>query len=448
MNKLEELRKLFKEKIERLKAIRALKTEALTSKIRAERDALLAETEQLNEDIKAERKMIETEDRLNDNTDPNPGTGSLTEGDGYSSDGGNARGYKVRSARDKKDFRSLFGKQTQNNYRWEDQDQDFFRSVFAGRFHPGLTTRSMNIGIASDGGFLIPVETAEQIHNVSLENEIVMPHAMVCPMETNDKKLPGLNIGNHSNNLFGGFEASYKAEAGTLDEKNPKARLINLACKKLTGFLRLSRELFDDLPGGGQQIANICGKGLSWYRDRAFLKGSGAGEPLGILNSPCLLSVAKETGQNDSTIIYENLIKMMSRMFAGSFKNSVWVAHQTCIPQLLTLSIAIGTGGTHIPVMTKNKNGQFEILTRPVIFTEKTEPLGTKGDILLADFSQYAIGLREEMRLDFSPHVYFTTDELAARLIERHDGMPLWGEALTLEDGSTTVSPFVTLADR
>jgi hypothetical protein len=40
------------------------------------------------------------------------------------------------------------------------------------------------------------------------------------------------------------------------------------------------------------------------------------------------------------------------------------------------------------------------------------------------------------------------TDEIYARLIERHDGEPLWDSPLTLEDGTTTVSPFVALAER
>ena len=93
-------------------------------------------------------------------------------------------------------------------------------------------------------------------------------------------------------------------------------------------------------------------------------------------------------------------------------------------------------------------NGQFKILTRPVIFTEKTEPIGDQGDIVLADLSQYVVGLRQGMRFDVSPHLYFKTDELAARLIERHDGQCLWGEALTLADSTTTVSPFITLAER
>jgi HK97 family phage major capsid protein len=88
------------------------------------------------------------------------------------------------------------------------------------------------------------------------------------------------------------------------------------------------------------------------------------------------------------------------------------------------------------------------MLTRPVIFTEKAEPLGTKGDIMLCDFNQSVIGLRAEMRFDTSQHLYFSTDEFAARLIERHDGQPLWNDALRLADGSTTVSPFVILAER
>ena len=195
------------------------------------------------------------------------------------------------------------------------------------------------------------------------------------------------------------------------------------------------------------QIETLCGKGLSWYRDKAFLKGTGAGEPLGILNADCTIEVDKESGQANDTILYENLTAMMSRMFAGSFQNSVWVCHQSTIPQLLTLSLAVGTGGDHIPVM-KESNGQFSILTRPVIFTEKTAVLGDRGDIMLCDFSQYIIGLREGMRFDTSIHVHFETDELLSRIIERHDGQPLWDEALTLEDGSTTVSPFVVLGAR
>jgi HK97 family phage major capsid protein len=363
--------------------------------------------------------------------------GSITRGSG--------KPYALRGPHDAKDYRSLFG--STGGAPWTDKESSFFQAVFSGRHHPGLIRNAMTETIPSDGGYLVPTQQAEKIHAVSLENELVMPRCFVQPMTTNEFKLPGLEVGDHSSNLYGGFTASYVDEAGTINEHSPKTRSMTLNAKKLTGLLRFSNELAQDIPGGENQVIQICGKGLSWYRDKAFLKGTGAGEPLGILNAGCLIEVDKETGQAADTVTYGNLTKMMAGMFAGSFANSVWVCHQTTIPQLLTLSLAIGTGGDAIPVM-KESNGQFSILTRPVLFTEKTEPLGNKGDIMLVDFSQYVVGLRQGMRFDLSIHAHFQTDELLARLIERHDGQPLWGEALTLADGSARVSPFVALGAR
>lgn len=358
---------------------------------------------------------------------------------------GSGNGYELRSPGQAKDWNSVFG--SQGGYVWPDKDCNFFSAVFSGRHHPGLTLRSMTETVPADGGFLIPSQTAAQIHQVSLENEIVSPGAFLQGMVSNEIKIPAMAIGSHASALMGGFTASYTSETGSIDEHSPKTRNMTLTAKKLTGMLRFSSELSADVPGGFDQIVQICGKGLSWYRDLYFLKGTGAGEPLGILKAPCLVTVPKETGQKKETIIYENIIKMMSRIFAGSFKNSIWICHQTCIPQLLSLSLSVGLGGAAIPVMSET-NGKFTMLTRPVLFTEKTETLGTQGDILLADLSQYCIGLRNEMRFDTSIHVHFETDELLSRIIERHDGQPLWNEALTLADGGTTVSPFVVLADR
>lgn len=355
------------------------------------------------------------------------------------------KGYALCSPADKKDHATLYG--MNDSYHWKDKSINFFDAVFSGRHHPDLIKAAMTETVPSDGGFLVPTEYASKIHNVALENEIIMPRCFVQPMKSNEIKIPAMNIGNHSTNLYGGFTASYVAEAGTITEHDPKVRSMALNAKKLTGMLRFSSELAADIPGGEKQIIDICGKGLAWYRDRAFLKGTGAGEPLGILNAGCTIEVAAESGQKTDTIVYENLTKMVGRLHPACFNNSVWIIQVSAIPQLLGLSQAVGTGGSAYPVLSET-NGEWKILTRPVIFTEKTEKLGDKGDVILADLSQYVVGLRSEMRFDMSAHVHFATDELLARLIERHDGQPLWDSALTLEDGTNTVSPFVTLAAR
>jgi len=141
--------------------------------------------------------------------------------------------YELRTSRDKKDFRSLYGFNG-SEYRWTDEESNFFQALFSGRYHPGLVKRALNESVPSDGGFLLPSELTEKIHNVSLENELVMPMAFVQPMKSNTIDIPAVEIGDHSANLFGGFTASYKAEAATLGEANPKFRQMSLAAKKLT----------------------------------------------------------------------------------------------------------------------------------------------------------------------------------------------------------------------
>ena len=143
---------------------------------------------------------------------------------------GGARGYALLGPKDKKDFRSLYG--AEDGYRWPGKDGDsFFSAVFSGRHDPRLIRAGMTETVPSDGGFLVPTQYAEKIHAVSLENEIIMPRCFVQPMKSNDIKIPAMNVGNHSSNLYGGFTASYTAEAGTINEADPKVRSMNLNAK-------------------------------------------------------------------------------------------------------------------------------------------------------------------------------------------------------------------------
>ena len=164
----------------------------------------------------------------------------------------------MRAHNETKSYRDLFGAQVDNR-EWTDESISFYGAVLGGRHHPALQ-RAMNEGTPSDGGFAVPVEYARKIHEVSLENEVVMPRATVVPMLSNELNLPAFSIGDHSSNLFGGFVAYYKSERGTLTEADPKTRSMQLNAQKLTGLVRGSNELASDMTGGVDAIQNICGK--------------------------------------------------------------------------------------------------------------------------------------------------------------------------------------------
>jgi HK97 family phage major capsid protein len=81
----------------------------------------------------------------------------------------------------------------------------------------------------------------------------------------------------------------------------------------------------------------------------------------------------------------------------------------------------------------------------PIVFTGKTPVLGSTGDLMLIDFSYYLIKEGSGPYIASSEHVYFTTNRTVVKCFTMIDGQPWVKTPLTLEDGSTTVSPYVVL---
>ena len=73
--------------------------------------------------------------------------------------------------------------------------------------------------------------------------------------------------------------------------------------------------------------------------------------------------------------------------------------------------------------------------------------MGNAGDILLADFSQYSMGLRREIAVEKSIHPGVASDTSYYRGIMRADGQGRWSSPLTPKNGDT-LSWCVTLAER
>jgi len=325
-------------------------------------------------------------------------------------------------------------------------DHEFYSAVASGRHHPSLK-RAMGEDTGSLGGYSVPEPTAARILDSALESEIVRPNARVVSMTSASLKLPAWDDTDRAaDGLYGGISAHWEGEHDTLTSDDAKLRQVQLTARKLAFLGTVSSELAEDSPSFSGDFQAALSTAAAFHMDQAFLNGDGVGKPLGILQSNCLVSVAKETSQTADTIVYRNLKKIFARMLPASRTRATWIASNTAIPELLELHASDATTGTHVQVL-KESNGQFTIFGRPVIFTEKVPVLGDQGDIVFADLTQYSIGMRAGISLAVSPHVRFTTDELSFRLRVRVDGQPLLASAITPSNGDT-LSPFVTLAAR
>ena len=133
----------------------------------------------------------------------------------------------------------------------------------------------------------------------------------------------------------------------------------------------------------------------------------------------------------------------------------MWVVSPSALAQLFVMSQLVknvaateDVGGFQPGFFAVLPDGKFSLCGRPLIVSDRCAALGTVGDVMLVDLSQYLIGLRQAATLDVDRSIGFKESEVWLRLNCRIDGQPLQASAITPRVGSATLSPFVTLATR
>jgi HK97 family phage major capsid protein len=307
--------------------------------------------------------------------------------------------------------------------------------------------------VLADGGFLVQQDFANEILARAYDTGVLASRVrrMSISSNSNGMKIPAVDEVSRANgSRWGGIQAYWEGEADAYTASKPKFKMMELVLKKLTGLYYATDEVLADASVLESVVSQGFAEEFGFKLDDAILNGDGAGKPLGILSSPSLVTVAKEGSQTAATINVNNLAKMRSRLYGRSRQNAVWLMNQDIEPQLLTLSISVGNNAFPVYLQGGTVAGeQYDTLFgRPTFPVEQCATLGTAGDILLVDPSQYLLIDKGQMQRAVSVHVRFLHDEQVFKFTYRVDGQPIWSSALTPFKGSTTQSPFVALAPR
>lgn len=311
----------------------------------------------------------------------------------------------------------------------------------------------MSESVPSDGGFAVQMDYASEIKTRMFSTGQILPRLTRFPISarSNAITIPASADDTESAGVYGGILAYWLGEAGSKQASHPKLRALELKLKKMAVIVPTTDELMDDavaLEAFVRQGSNIA---LVREAEKQVIRGVGAGQPLGILNSGCLVTVSAEVGQLADTVVYENIVNMWSRMYADSRANAVWLINQSIEPQLFTMGITVGVGGSpvYMPPGGASAAPYGTLFGRPVIPSNYCSKLGDVGDIILADFSEYIWIEKGGIQEATSIHYAFTTDETYYRFVMRCDGQPAWAKVFTPEQATTaTQSPFVTLEAR
>ncbi len=306
--------------------------------------------------------------------------------------------------------------------------------------------------VGSDGGFLVQSDQSQALWERAWQTGQLFPK---CAQQNigpqfNGVKIPAVDETSRANgSRWGGIRAYWAAEGGTTTATKPKFNLIELSLKKLFAVIYASDELNADAAAFESFLMRTLPLEIGFNLDTAIIEGTGAGTPLGVLNAPATVSVAKET-QAAKTIVFENIVNMWSRLWSGARNDVLWLINQDVEPQLFGMTKAVGTGGVpvYLPAGGLSEKPYSTLFGRPVFPMEQCATLGTVGDIVLFSPSAYITLSKGGLQQASSMHVQFLTDEMTYRWVYRTDGQPLWRSALTPFKGTNTQSPFITLATR
>lgn len=221
----------------------------------------------------------------------------------------------------------------------------------------------------------------------------------------------------------------------------------NVPLHELYTLAQVTEELLEDAPRLNNRLTKKAAEAIAWKKNSAIVEGSGVGQPLGWMNSPAKISVAKETGQTADTIIAQNVINMYTRLQMIPGDRPFWMVNQDTLPQLMTMTV----GDKPIwmpPNGLSDAPGGF-LMGRAIRFSEFAETLGDNGDIqLISPKGYYGVRRASGIKFATSVHLYFDYNAQAFRWVFRYGGQPHLSKVVQPAKGNSTRSHFVTLAER
>lgn len=310
----------------------------------------------------------------------------------------------------------------------------------------------MEMAQGSHGGFAVPPQFSSQIW----DGMATMPDNLMGLCDTytvtgESLTIPATNETSRANgSRYGGVRGYWLAEAAQKTPSYPTLRQMKLEPQELAVLVFATDKLLRNAPALEQYIRRAAGEEIMFMVNDSIIRGTGAGQPLGILNSPGLITVAAEGGQGADSIEVENINRMYARLHTRARAGAMWLYNQEIEAELDDLSMVIGAGG--VPVMLPAVGLSGEPIRRlkglPMRAVEYASGLGDVGDLMLVNLGFYALGVQGGIDEAMSIHLRFDYNETAFRFVFSVDGQPWIHSPITPYKGTSTLSPFITLAAR
>lgn len=321
----------------------------------------------------------------------------------------------------------------------------------ANKVQNAATGSSANV--PADGGFFIGTERSREIMKLIHDGGQIIKNCTTFEIgKGNDSlEIPYLEeTSRATGSRFGGIQVYRKGETEAPTNKEPDFGMWECRLEDLKAHVYITDRLLNNATGLESVIRECMPQEFTFKVEDEIFNGKGGAQCKAIIGDNSSVTISKETGQEADTVVFENILKMYSRMWGRSRPNAAWYYNQDVEPQLFSLCLNVGTGGVPVFMPASGINGSpySTLFGRPLIPVEQASTLGDLGDIIFADMSQYALVQQGGLKEASSIHVRFLYDEMVFKFNMRINGRPKLKSAITPYKGTNTLAPFVMIEAR
>jgi HK97 family phage major capsid protein len=275
----------------------------------------------------------------------------------------------------------------------------------------------------------LPVQYTAQIVELVYAYGQARKLCTVYPLSASSVKLPRLKTGEPAFAFF--------AVSAAITEKVPQTEWVTFTPGKCGGVIRIPSEIeADSIFAIGQFVARYIAREMSKLEDNCLFIGDGTAtynsiNGIGVqANADSAKLQLTATNSSSDKITLANMRTLRTLVTGAVLKTSCYYAH----PTMDSLFVSFNTSATVVPYQRMpDGSATFDgykivwVNTMPVYSTSATL---NAYQIYFGDLSWWYFGERMTMAVETSRDVYFATDEIGIRALERID-IHLMGQAST-----------------
>lgn len=282
-----------------------------------------------------------------------------------------------------------------------------------------IVRNALQVGIDSEGGYLVPDEFERTLVEALEEENIFRRLANVITTASGDRKIPV---------VASKGTASWIDEEGVISESDDSFGQVSIGAYKLGTMIKVSEELLNDSvfqlePYISREFARRIGN----KEEEAFFIGDGSGKPTGILAATGGAQLGVTTA-GTTAITLDEVLDLFYSLKAPYRNKSVFIMNDSTVKAIRKLKDG---QGQYLWQPSIQAGTPDTILNRP-LYTSSYVPAIEAGakTIAFGDFSYYWVADRQGRVFKRLNELYAVTGQVGFVATQRVDGKLILPEAI------------------